>query len=124
MDISAIEVIKQMGIVIPSIITATCTFTALIKGMFDVSKQWVNHLISWLISILCAEGYIFVNGFSFGLGGWDYAVGAVCGLIVGASANGIYDWEVIKNFFDGISNLFPSPVRKAKEAEYRAKLAE
>lgn len=124
MDTTIIEVIKQMGYVIPSIITATCTFTAVIKGMFDITKEWLNHLISWVLSIACAEAYILVNGVSFGLGGWDYLVGAVCGLIVGASANGVYDWEVVKKFFDGISDLFPSPVRKARAAEYRAKLAE
>ena len=111
MDTTAIEVIKQMGYVIPSIITATCTFTALIKGMFDITKQWLNHLISWVLSVACAEAYILINGVSFGL-------------IVGASANGVYDWEVMKKFFDGISDLFPSPVRKARAAEYRAKLAE
>lgn len=124
MDTTIIEVVKQMGVVIPSIITATCTFTAVLKGLFDITKEWVNHLVSWVLSIACAELYILVNGISFGLGALDYLVAAICGLIVGASANGVYDWEVIKKFFDGISNLFPSPKRKARAAEYRAKLAQ
>lgn len=115
MEVTVPEILKQMGYVIPSIIAATCTITAALKGIFDITKEWVNHLISWVLSVACAEAFVYFNGLTFGLGGWDYAIGAVCGIIVGASANGIYDWEAIKNFFDAISNLFPSPKRKAKE---------
>jgi hypothetical protein len=30
----------------------------------------------------------------------------VCGLITGSAANGVYDWEAIKAFFDAITNIF------------------
>ena len=106
MEVSVIDLIKQMTYVIPSIIAATCTITAAIHGIFKIEKPWVNHLISWVISILCALGFVALNGLTFGLGGWDYAIGAVCGLITGAAANGVYDWEAIQAFFDAITNIF------------------
>ena len=106
MDVNVIDVIKQMSYVIPSIIAATCTLTAMIKGIFKIETQWVAHLVSWLVAVLCAEGFVGLNGLTFGLGGWDYLVGGVCGVIVGASANGVYDWEKIKAFFDAITALF------------------
>jgi len=106
MDVNVIDLIKQMSYVIPSIIAATCTLTAMVKGIFKIETAWVAHLVSWLLSILTAEGFVALNGLTFGLGGWDYLVGGVCGLIVGASANGVYDWEKIKTFFDAITNMF------------------
>ena len=105
-NINVIDLIKQMGYVIPSIIAAVCTLTALLKGIFTIEKPWVNHLVSWILSVACAEGFVALNGLTFGLGGWDYLVAGICGIIVGASANGIYDWEKIKSFFDAITNLF------------------
>jgi len=106
MDVTVIDVIKQMTYVIPTIIAATCTLTAAIHGIFKIEKAWVNHLISWLLAVGVAEAFVGFNGLTFGLGGWDYAVGALCGLITGAAANGVYDWEKIKAFFDMITNLF------------------
>lgn len=112
-SISVIDVIKQMAYVIPSIIAATCTLTACLKGIFKIETPWVNHLISWVLAILCAEGFVAFNGLTFGLAGWDYLVGGICGLIVGASSNGVYDWEKIKAFFDAITALFGKPQAKA-----------
>ena len=117
MDVSVLDVIKQMTYVIPSIIAATCAITAAIKGVFDITNEKVNHLISWVVSVIGAEAFVLFQGLTFGLGGWDYLVAGVCGIIVGASSNGIYDWEAIKKFFDAISNLFPSPKRKAALVE-------
>ena len=105
-DINVIDLIKQMTYVIPSIIAATCTLTAAIKGLFKIEKPSVAHIVSWVVAVLCAEGFVFFNGLTFGLGAWDYAVGGVCGLIVGASANGVYDWESIKAIFDAITRIF------------------
>lgn len=106
MEISVIDVIKQMAYVIPSIIAATCTLTAAIHGAFKIEKAWVNHLISWIIAVGSAEAFIACNGLTFGLGAWDYAIGAVCGIITGAASNGIYDWESIKAIFDAITKFF------------------
>ena len=118
METTVIEVIRQMGYVIPSIIAATCTLTAALKGIFSIEKPWVAHLVSWILAMLCSEGFVFFNGLTFGLGGYDYLVGAACGLIVGASANGFYDWEKIKAFFDLITSLFGNTkAKKAKVAE-------
>lgn len=106
MDVTVIDVIKQMAYVIPTIIAATMSLTAAIHGIFKIEKAWVNHLISWLLAIGCAEAFVACNGLTFGLGGWDYAIGALCGLITGAASNGVYDWEKIKEFFDLITKLF------------------
>ena len=106
MEVTVVEVIRQMGYVIPSIITATCTLTAAIKGIFKIEKEWVNHLISWVLAMLCAIGFVALNGLSFGLGGWDYAIGALCGVLVGASANGVYDWNTVQVLFDAITSIF------------------
>lgn len=105
-QITVADLLKQMSIAIPSIITATMTLTSAIHGIFDIKKDWVNHLISWLLSVAIAEAFVACNGLTFGLGGWDYAIGAVCGIIVGACSNGIYDWQSIKSMFDIITNLF------------------
>lgn len=117
METTVIEVIRQMGYVIPSIIAAACTLTAAIKGLFDIQKAWVNHLVSWIIAMLSAEGFVFFNGLTFGLGGYDYLVGAVCGLIVGASSNGVYDWDKIKDFFNLITTLFGNARNKMVKAQ-------
>lgn len=112
MEVNVIDVIKQMGYVIPSIIAATCTLTAMLKGLFKIETPWVAHLVSWVLALLCAEGFVLFNGLTFGLGGWDYLVGGLCGVIVGASANGFYDWEKIKAFFDAITNMFGGGQKK------------
>lgn len=106
MDVTVTSVLTQMSYVIPTIIAAAMTLTSAIHGIFKTTKGWVDHLISWVIAVGVAEGFVALNGLTFGLGGWDYAIAAVCGLIVGASSNGIYDWEKIKAFFDAFSGLF------------------
>ena len=117
MEVNVIDLIRQMTYVIPSIIAATCTLTAMVKGLFKIETGWVNHLVSWILSVVCAEGFIFFNGLTFGLpGGWDYAVGAVCGLIVGASANGVYDWKKVKAIFDAITQAFGGVTVKKEAA--------
>jgi len=105
-EVQIIDVIKQMAIAIPTIMVGTQAITAAIHGAFHIERTWIVHLISWLVSILGAEGFVLFNGLTFGLGGWDYAVGAACGVIIGACSNGFYDWDAIKKIFDLITELF------------------
>lgn len=95
-----------MEYVVPSVITVTCMFTAALKGIFKIEKAWVNHLISWVLAVAFSVGLVALKALTFGLGGWDYAVGAVCGIFVGASANGVYDWQTMQTFFDAITQVF------------------
>lgn len=106
MEVTVLDVITQMSYVIPTIIAATCTLTAAIHGIFNITTSWVNHLISWIIAIATAVGFVACNGLDFGLSYWNYAIAVICGVITGASANGIYDWESVKAFFDSITNIF------------------
>lgn len=100
------DLLKQMSLVIPTIITSTMTLTAIIHGMFDIKNDNVNHALSWCLAILCAELFVLCNGLTFGLGNWDYAVAAICGLLTGACANGVYDWPAVKRVFDSLTELF------------------
>lgn len=106
MEVTVINVLTQMGYVIPTIIAATMTLTACIHGVFNIEKTWINHLISWVVAVVTSLLFVTCNGLTFGLGYWDYAIAAVCGVITGASSNGVYDWEAIKSFFDAITNIF------------------
>ena len=106
MEVTVVDVIRQMEYAVPSIITVTCMLTAVIKGIFKIEKSWVNHLISWVLAVACSVGFVALTALTFGLGGWDYAVGAVCGIFVGASANGVYDWQTVQSLFDAITSLF------------------
>lgn len=112
MEVSVIDLLKQMAIAVPSIMVGTQAITAAIHGAFKITKSWLVHLISWVVSIGGAECFVALNGLTFGLGGWDYAIGAVCGVIVGACANGVYDWKGIKKIFDAITNLFGKKDKK------------
>lgn len=106
MEVNVIDVIKQMAIAIPTIMVGTQAITAAVHGVFKIEQKWLVHLISWLIAIAGAEGFVALNGLTFGLGGWDYAIGAVCGVIIGACSNGFYDWDAIKKIFDAITEYF------------------
>ena len=117
--------LSQLAIAVPAIILASNTLTAALQGIFDIKNTKVVHVMNWVIGVLAGLGFVAFNGLTFGLAPWaNYVLGGVAGLLAAAASNGVYDWEVMKKFFDGISDLFPSPVRKARAAEYRAKLAE
>lgn len=107
MEITVIDLIKQLVIVVPSILVGTQTITAAIHGAFKIENPNVNHLISWIVSILGGLGFVAFNGLNFGLPTvWNYILGGIAGLIVGGAANGFYDWPAIKKIFDAITNLF------------------
>lgn len=102
-----IELLKQLVIAVPSIMVGTQAITAAIHGAFKIENDNLNHAISWIVAVLGGLGFVAFNGLSFGLPVWaDYLCGAVCGLIVGGTSNGWYDWPAIKKIFDAITDLF------------------
>lgn len=104
--VTIIDLIKQMAYVIPAILLGTQTITAAIHGAFKIKDDNINHAISWVVAVLAGLGFVAFNGLTFGLGGWDYLFGGLCGLVVGGTANGWFDWPSIKAIFDAITNLF------------------
>lgn len=104
--VQVIEVIKQLEIVIPTMMAAELLLTSTIKGIFDITSDAANTILSWIISLATAFLFVYCNGLTFGLGGWDYAVAAVGGLIVAICTNKIYTWEKVKAVLDAITNLF------------------
>ena len=107
MEVTVIDLLKQLAIAIPSIMVGTQAITAAIHGAFKIENDNLNHAISWIIAVLCGLGFVAFNGLTFGLPVWaDYILGGVCGLIIGGTANGWYDWPAIKRIFDAITNLF------------------
>ena len=117
MDVTIIDVLKGMIWQIPAIIAATLLLTSTIKGIFQITNKTVNHIISWVVSIGTALGFVACNQMTFGLGGWDYAVAACCGIIVGLDANEIYSWDKIKQILTIITELFGGASYKVKKAE-------
>lgn len=107
MTIDIIELIKQLATAVPIILVATQTITAAIHGAFHIINPNVNHAISWIVAVLGGLGFVAFNGLDFGLPtAWNYALGAVAGLLTGGAANGFYDWPAVKRVFDAITNLF------------------
>ena len=107
MQVTVIELLKQMAVAIPSILVGTQAITAVIHGAFKIEeKNWV-HAISWIVAVLAGLGFVAFNGLDFGLPVvWNYVTGGVCGLIVGGASNGCYDWPAVARIFDVITNLF------------------
>ena len=107
MEVTVIDLLKQLGIVIPSMILGAQTLTATIHGAFKIENPNINHAISWIIAILVGVGFVAFNGLDFGLGtAWNYVLGTLCGVLVGGTANGIYDWPAVSKIFDAITALF------------------
>ena len=107
MDVTVIDVIKQMAIAIPSILVGTQLITAAIHGAFKIENQNIVHAISWIVATLAGLGFVAFNGLNFGLPVvWNYVLGGIAGLGAGAAANGVYDWPLVAKIFDAITNLF------------------
>ena len=107
MEVTIVDLLKQMAIAIPSILVGTQTITAAIHGIFKIENTNIVHAISWIIAVLGGLGFVAFNGLTFGLPTWaDYVVGGICGLIVGGTSTGFYDWPAISKIFDSITNLF------------------
>ena len=110
--------VSQLLIAVPSIIVGTQALTSTINGIFKIDKDWARHLISWLVAVAIALGFVATGGLSFGLPYvWaEYVTGGVAGLLAGGAANGLYDWNAIKSIFDAWENIIRGVGRK-KEAE-------
>jgi hypothetical protein len=106
MEVTVIDVIKQLEVVIPTMMAAELLLTSTIKGIFNITSDLVNTILSWVLSLGTAFLFVLCNGLDFGLGGWNYAVAAVGGLIVSICVNKIYTWDAIKQLLDAITNLF------------------
>ena len=107
MDVTVIDVIKQMAVAIPSILVGTQLITAAIHGAFKIENRNIVHAISWIVATLAGLGFVAFNGLDFGLPVvWNYILGGVAGLGAGAAANGVYDWPAVSKIFDAITNLF------------------
>ena len=115
MEVTVIDLIKQLGIAIPSILVGTQTITAAIHGAFKIENKNWNHAISWIVAVLAGLGFVAFNGLTFGLGDWDYLLGGIAGLIVGGTANGWYDWPFVEKIFDAITALFGVQKKKNRK---------
>lgn len=107
MEVTVIDVLKQMAVAIPSILVGTQAVTAAIHGAFKIENENIVHAVSWIVATLAGLGFVAFNGLDFGLPVvWNYVVGGICGLIVGGAANGVYDWPYVEKIFDTITRLF------------------
>ena len=110
--------ISQLLIAVPSIIVGTQALTSTINGLFKIDVDWVRHLISWVVAVAIALGFVATGGLSFGLPYvWaEYVTGGVAGLLAGGAANGFYDWDAIKAIFDGWENIIRGKGKEKPEA--------
>lgn len=121
METTVIDVIKQLEYVIPTMMAAEALLTSTIKGIFKIESDLANTIISWVLSIGTAMLFVLCNGLTFGLDGWDYAVAAVGGIIVGLAVNKIYTWDKIKALLDAITALFGYDKTKKVETKSTVK---
>ena len=107
MEVTIVDLLKQMAVAIPSILVGTQAITAAIHGAFKIENKNIVHAISWIVAVLAGVGFVAFNGLDFGLNdAWNCVLGGVCGLIVGGAANGFYDWPMVGKIFDAITTLF------------------
>ena len=104
--ISVLALIKQISIVVPSIIAGTMVLTGMINGAFNIQNNNWKHAISWIIAVVGAVVTCASGGMVFGFGGWDYALSVAVGLLAGGASNGVYDWPAISNIIDKFYELF------------------
>lgn len=105
--VTVIDLLKEMAVVVPTILVGTQAITAAIHGVFNIQNKNIVHAVSWIVAVLAGLGFVAFNGLDFGVStAWNYVLGGVCGLICGGCANGIYDWPAISKIFDAITNLF------------------
>ena len=54
------KLLEQMGVAVPTIIAATMVLTSAIGGIFKIEKDWINHLIFWIVVVATAIGFVCV----------------------------------------------------------------
>ena len=52
MEVTVIDLLKQMAVAIPSIMVGTQAITAAIHGAFRITNQNAVHALSWIIATL------------------------------------------------------------------------
>ena len=107
--------LSQLFVAVPVIIVGTQTLTSTINGLFKVDNSSWRHAISWIVAVIVALGFVATGNLSFGLPEtWqEYLLGGVSGILAGGAANGIYDWDAIRNVFDSLENV----IRGGKKPE-------
>lgn len=107
MVITTISVLlKQLLIIVPSIIASTTVITGTINAAFNIEQGDIKHLISWIVAVLCGVCAVLSGGLTLGFGWVDYVIGGLFGLISGGAANGLYDWPVVSKIIDSLYLLF------------------
>lgn len=100
-------IIKQLIVLVSSIMVGTQTLTAALRGLFNIQEGKTAHILNWVLGVLAGAGFVAFNGVTFGLPVWaNYVLGVLAGLIAAAAGNGFYDWEAIKKLFNAITDLF------------------
>lgn len=74
--------------------TLTTPITAFINEKFNLNKVW-KQVMAWIVSIVLVIGSYFLNLVSFNEP--TYITVPFTGILVGLSANGIYDIPTVKN---------------------------
>ena len=110
--------VSQLFIAASTTIIGTQTLTSTINGIFKINQKWARHLVSWLVALAIALGFVATGGISFGLPYvWaEYLAGAIAGILAGGAANGLYDWKHIKAIFDAWENIIRGSERKKEVA--------
>ena len=112
-EISVLALLGQLLVAVPTIIASTILITEAIKKIFTIETPWVNHLVSWVLSVAVALLFVLCGKLTFGLGNWDYLVGGVFGLVAGGASNGLYDWDAVRHLVELIIDLFSKPFTKS-----------
>lgn len=108
--VSVLDLLKQLGIALPSIIIGSQALTAALRGSLNIQSGKAVHLINWILGTFAGVAFVLFNGLTFGVGEWaDIVIGAVAGLLGAGASNGLYEWKSIKAFFtalaDGLGNM-------------------
>lgn len=99
-------VLRQLLIFIPTLIASSTVVTGTVNGVLNVENGTLKHIISWIVPVILAVLTVLTGGLTFGLGAYDYLIGAFFGLVAGGASNGVYEWKVIENLIDNIYFLF------------------
>ena len=107
MDKTAIVIFQQVIIAVASVIVATNSLTAAVKGIFNIENSKAIQIVSWVIAVGTGLVFVLCGQLDFGLTPvWNYVLGGVTGLVAGGAANKLYDWTKIRHICELIVELF------------------